>query len=279
MFVRTLEQLRGIFHSRYSDRITRLYIDGDLLAQGCTDPALSESEVWSEVLANRGQAQIVLSLPRILRARDESYLEHLYRFVLLHPEIEGFEITSMEAMGFLKSKGYAGRLYAGAGFYLWNTQALEVWRKQLSGFCLPLELSAGEQRTLLNRGIPCEKLVYGRIPMMVTANCLAQTQGNCGGKETLVQLTDRYQKQFPVVINCSHCMNTIYNSVPLALHREWAKWKAHVDMRLDFTVESGAEVIRILDYFEGVRCGAVSPKEGKPPFDQYTTGHEKRQVE
>ena len=106
---------------------------------------------------------------------------------------------------------------------------------------------------------------------MLTANCLQRTAGRCvGGKGTEVVLRDRYRKDFPVVVNCLHCMNIIYNSVPLSLHKELSKWKGRVDLRIDFTLESPEETKQLLDSFI---------KDAPFPEREYTSGHEKRGVE
>lgn len=86
----------------------------------------------------------------------------------------------------------------------------------------------------------------------------------------VMELTDRYHKRFPVVRNCTHCFNVIYNSVPLSLHKDMEKWHS-ITERLDFTTETEEETFRILQYYGGVY------KE--LPFADYTTGHEKRGVE
>lgn len=65
-------------------------------------------------------------------------------------------------------------------------------------------------------------------------------------------------------------MNIIYNTVPLSLHQMISKWEGRVDLRMDFTLESGDEVRALLDAFW----------KGAPlPLKEYTTGHEKRGVE
>ena len=140
---------------------------------------------------------------------------------------------------------------------------------------------------------------------MITANCLYRTMGLCkkSKKDLTVQmekspmslndkpqregqskssgkdrnevygiLKDRYHMEFPVKINCLHCMNVIYNSVPFSLYSELSKWKEHVDLRMDFTMESAEEVKQLLDAFLN---GAPLP-QGKYTA---TTGHEKRGVE
>ena len=113
-------------------------------------------------------------------------------------------------------------------------------------------------------------VVYGRIPMMVTANCLRKTAGICQPhreERRQIYLKDRYQTSFPVAVNCEHCYNIIYNSVPYSLHtsdKEAKRVGADV-WRYDFVLESEAECRQIL-------AGAF-------PSSGFTTGHLKRGVE
>ena len=115
-----------------------------------------------------------------------------------------------------------------------------------------------------------EKVVYGRLPMLVTANCILRTAEGCTRESGITMLRDRLGKEFPVARNCRHCMNVIYNCVPLSLHGQLAKWEKLARLRLDFTVEGRDETARILDAFLG--------GSGNWPRE-YTTGHEKRGVE
>ena len=271
--------------------------------------------------------ELYAAMPYILRAEDEAYLGRLYRYTVESGVFSGFLVRSLDGLGYLSERekkdpriwkgredgaeeyfgdGVRGSLERGsgrqmilradAGVYVWNHLAKEELSSLVEGFCLPYELNAGEQRALLcaegalRKGCPWEKVVYGRIPMMLTANCLQQTAGRCNhengvprmdhengisrvvhenGMSRMV-LQDRYRKEFPVVINCLHCMNIIYNSVPLSLWKELPKWKGKVDLRIDFTLETPEEVGRVLDSFlEGAAF-----REG-----EHTSGHEKRGVE
>ena len=154
---------------------------------------------------------------------------------------------------------------------MWNVEGRDFWMQYLDGFCLPLELTAAEQKKIIDPAIPTEKLIYGKIPMMVTANCVTQTLDRCrkGEDGRITELTDRYHKRFPVMRNCTHCFNVIYNCVPLSLHKEADR--QIVVGRLDFTTETEEETLQILNYYGGAR------KE--LPYVEYTTGHEKRGVE
>ncbi len=189
-------------------------------------------------------------------------------------------------------------VYGDAGLYIWNRESLEALSAEegedsfagLDGFCLPFELRASDQHRLLEgigakaqetagseaarKKMCCEKVVYGRIPLMITANCVFNTIDGCSGdrEPEICFLEDRRGMRFPVLKNCRHCMNIIYNSLPLSLHAELSKWRGTVDFRLDFTIEDGEETAKILRYFTD---GAW----GERPFGAYTTGHEKRGAE
>ena len=244
----------------------RIYVDGDLIVQ-------EEGAVNS--LCHKLPAGCVLYavLPYIIRESDRNYLEALYDKVRKSSIFHGFLARSMDGLGFVRQKGNTLPCRVDAGVYVWNTSAGQDISALAEGYCLPYELRASEQRSLLHAlGLPCEKIVYSRIPMMITANCLYQTMGMCGRREEYGILKDRYRMEFPVKVNCLHCMNVIYNSVPFSLYSEISKWKGGVDLRMDFTLESAEETEQVLDAFIG---GAPLPRWKH----KATTGHEKRVVE
>jgi putative protease len=279
--VRTIPQLEAVAEetgSGMQNIPVRLYVDGDLLVQE-----------WETVCRLCGSASfsggIYAALPYILRESDRSYLTQLYEKVQESSLFRGFLVRSMDGLGFVMQREKAIPCRGDAGLYVWNRSALREMEDMLEGFCLPYELRASEQKALLN-GLPCEKVVYGRIPMMITANCLLKTTDRCRNhtegprraaserqrsksSDRLV-LKDRLDKEFPVLVNCHHCMNIIYNSVPLSLHRELSGWRECVDLRMDFTLESPEEVKHLIT---SLRSNMAFPES------EYTTGHEKRGVE
>lgn len=262
-------------------KIARLYLDSNLFLEKGTDT----DRLLAQCKKTAKECELVIALPYIIRGKDNSLLESKL-FPLLESEeyrdiFVGVLVRSMEGMGILKAKGYQGKIYTDAGFYIWNRKTLQEWESSIAGFCMPLELNGGEQKSLLTEQIPCEKIIYGRIPMMITANCVANSTSGClkGTGEKIVTLTDRYRKQFPVELNCIYCMNIIYNSVPLSLHGELAKWKGQTDFRLEFSVETEQETKAVLEYFLGLQQSDYRDPSGKPPYKDYTTGHEKRGVE
>ncbi len=213
---------------------------------------------------------LLITLPFIIREQDTPDLDELYSLCGPGKTFEGFLIRSIDGLGFLEKKGKSGLWYLDASFYLWNRTAAEQFKGRADSFCLPLELNGAEQKRLSGNGLPFEKMVYGRIPMMAAANCILRTANGCSPKSSAeTVLIDRFGKRFPVIRDCSRCTNIIYNSVPLSLHREFPKWKERIRCRLNFTVEDEGQTKEVLDVF-------LLGKE--PKFKEYTTGHEKRGV-
>lgn len=284
--VRTQEQLESLLSFwKKMPNLRRIYLDGDLFVE-------KPDEIFAlcrQFLSGEECPALYLALPYVLRMEDGPYLERLWNLVK-EGVFEGFLVRSLDGIGFLserkKQSSYEGdniffRMRTDAGLYVWNSLAAKEVSEWAEGFCLPYELNGSEQRDLLKRIVPMigndfthEKIVYGRIPMMVTANCVVKTIEGCGkGKGRtggIVWLKDRYKKEFPVLANCFHCTNLIYNSLPLALFSEAERRRGQGELRLDFTLESGEEVMQILEAFTS--CEKLKDK-------LYTTGHEKRGVE
>ena len=88
----------------------------------------------------------------------------------------------------------------------------------VESYCMPYELNHREQKSLsrMETGILTEHVVYGRIPLMVTANCTQRTMEKCIKSAHMGEnrLRDRYRKEFPVMLHCRYCYNVILNSVP-----------------------------------------------------------------
>ena len=171
-----------------------------------------------------------------------------------------------------------GQLVLDAGIYVWNRESIRFFDKRVSGYYLPVECNAGEWKGLLsvsNEDLEPSALVYGRLPMMITAGCTSKTDGKCQKASGITMLKDRYEKTFPVYRDCISCYNIIYNSVPLSLHRMFRDGMRPMCCRMDFTVENGRETAEIINLFRQLASGA----HREPAYKQYTTGHYKRGVD
>lgn len=218
--------------------------------------------------------QLFVALPFVLRAKDGMYFTRLREKLQAVP-IDGWLIRNVEELGEFGTDAY-GMLALDAGLYCFNREAVEFYKSFADTLCLPYELNHAEKKQLmsLNKEISYEQVIYGRIPMMITANCIAKTAGRCSGKEKQFFLTDRYKHKFPVRTVCSHCYNIIWNCLPLSLHRNFSDYQNCLK-RLQFTTESGAEAGQLLDYFLGSKRNTGIPF----PIKEYTAGHERRGVE
>lgn len=283
--ISTEEQLLYLAEHFAGLAINRLYVESHLFL-GAGDGQNPAQDKRRQALERLRRAGISLwaALPYVLRDKDREIMEQAMD-LYLQGEIQGFLARSLEEYGWLHQRERAGlQIQLDHTVYVWNSETAAFWKQRGCGLTCPLELNGREWSGLRQRirflspasaEVP-EKLVYGRIPMMVTANCIAKTAGKClGGQGCRAQgtLTDRYRAKFPVEICCDVCMNVIYNSVPLSLHKELEHCREE-NLRLSFTLESGREMGRTIAFFAG--CAAGNP--GAVPYKDYTTGHEKKGV-
>ena len=212
--------------------------------------------------------------PYVMRKKDGESL----REMLKEDEIL---VRTPDGLGFLLENGYKGRIVADAQLYTFNRSAKDLLEKR--GVFLdtvPLELNFHEIR---ERGTQSSELmIYGHVPMMISAQCLYKNTGSCRKDEKnghRVVLRDRMGKRQSCICFCRYCYNVIYNSVPLSLHTQMDRIRKLdlKSLRLYFTLEDPKEALKITDYFVGLVGGEKT--DGIPPFKDYTTGHFVKGVE
>lgn len=247
----------------------RIYIDSDLY--------IKNHKQVAGLLSQHDGFEYALALPYVLRARDEDYLQRLK--VSLKEDgslIHGFLIRNLEELSYVRDLQGTYFIVPDTGLYCFNAETIRFWTQYSTEFYLPYEANVKEASLLTEKArelnITPSMVMYGRIPMMITANCLKKTSDRCiKGKDESIQkslLKDRYGTIFPVETNCEHCYNIIYNSVPYSLHlkqKEVNRIGAGI-LRYDFIMESADECRRILG-------GETFP------YKEYTTGHLKRGIE
>ena len=65
------------------------------------------------------------------------------------------------------------------GLNVFNSRSLDyLRRKEVSSACLSFELRFPQMRDI-QKLIPAEAIVYGRLPLMITENCLVQNETGC----------------------------------------------------------------------------------------------------
>ena len=85
--------------------------------------------------------------------------------------MEGFLVRNLESYAALKKCGYGDKCVLDSSLYTWNDEATEFWKKEgVLRNTVPLELNEGELRHRNNTS--SELLLYGYIPLMLSAQCV-----------------------------------------------------------------------------------------------------------
>lgn len=230
-------------------------------------------------------SELYLSTPHIHRGEiPEKWLRSAQKW--LEQGMKGFLVRNLESYAVLKKMGYGEKCILDASMYTWNDQSVDFWREEgVLRNTVPLELNEGELKHRDNTS--SELLLYGYIPLMLSAQCVRKNLFGCTGKYETAYLKDRYNSEFPVKCSCDpwgknisekakYCYNIIYNSIPYGLPGEKdqvKKLNLH-SLRLAFTIEEPEKAKAILKEFR-----TVYQENGKPSGRRYTKGHFKRGAE
>ncbi len=145
------------------------------------------------------------------------------------------------------------------GLNLYNSGAVNTVKSlDLQSATLSFEMTLPQIRDV-SKPVPCELLIYGRLPLMITENCLIRGKtGNCTCNLSTSKLVDKTGAEFPIIKDGDKCRSVLLNGKKLNwLDRQedlsrlglWAT-------RLYFTTENVKEVDSILSAY-------LNP----PPFD------------
>lgn len=261
--VSTEEQCRFALEK---EQVTTVYVDvpGDIYK--------TSLELCKEVKLAGKQAFLVL--PHIFRDKEKEAYDSI-KEMLTPDALDGFLVKSLEELAFLKEIDPEGRFEVRLNYnlYVFQQEAKRFFEKKgICRFTVPVELNEEEIRGL---GVTdCDFIVYGRLPVMVSAQCVRDNVLHCaGGKKTAgIVLKDRMGAEFPVMQRCDFCYNVIYNSACFSLLGTGVEETfAPAGWRFDFTMESTEEMEQVLTAF-----ASGSAYSGKGP---YTKGHFKRGIE
>lgn len=260
--VRTAEQMEVILEE---EAIGRIYVDCTMF------PRIWEKDSYVEWITKVHAAgkEIYLVMPYIFRERTRKQYEAAYNRIF-GAGWDGILIANYESFAFLKEHGYTGRIMTDYNLYEFNQESRKFWKENgVFEFTAPVELTERELQDL--RVKDGEVIVYGYLPMMISAGCIQKTTRGCLKKSGQTTITDRYRNPFVVKNECDYCYNILYNYVPLYLgdRMEEVYQIGPGRIRLMFTTERQQEVRQILSaYFEGKEL----------PEGTYTRGHWKRGI-
>ena len=203
----------------------------------------------------------------------------------------GLLLRNAEQIGFLSETDSPPPAVLDYGVYVWNPESWFELRGDhpfLTEYSLPYELSLTEQiKTAAGIGTDtaCAVSVYGRIPMMVSAECVKMNtercpQGRFGLTEEQAVLTDRTGRALPVTCVCRYCYNVIWNAYPLSLHKSLERIAARLPQaacRADLTTENGRETQEAVSFFAKVLKTKAAADD--VPYREHTAGRSGRGVD
>ena len=210
----------------------------------------------------RGRTEFFALLPRIYRTQDEPILRALLEGGV-KKGVTGVSIANLGHLSLVRGLDVA--LHGDWALNIYNSAALAFWKKEgLVSACASFELRDAQLRDL-QKSLPCEAIVYGRLPLMITENCLNANESGCryfkerpvsvpadGACASAPELTDRRGEHVPV-LRAWGCRSEIENGKILYLADKARNWQS-LGLRyacLRFTTESPEDCVQMLRAYQG----------------------------
>lgn len=264
------EQLPAVLKADFVDTV---YLDCMLYTRENLIHKLSED--IDRVHASGKKAFYVF--PFIFRQQTSLFYEKIMPELKKLP-LDGIMVRSLDEIAFIKEWGNENwQMVSDSNLYTYSNEASEYfYRLGMMQDTIPVELNRKE--ILRRENSRSEMIIYGRLPLMITAQCIHKNTLGCMHQPKVLNLKDRYSVHFPVKNFCSECYNVIYNSLPVCLFKEDVTVKkiAPAAVRLSFTTETEEEAEQILTIYGDIyKNGGIL---GQLPME-CTNGHFKRGVE
>lgn len=212
----------------------------------------------SELMANRdfyhtlsAEQNLVAALPRVVR--DDETPALLSQLSALGPMgVRRVLVGNLGQIALARSRNL--EIAGDFGLNLFNSQSMAAARELgLVSATASFEMTLPQLRDL-SKPLPTELLIYGRLPLMVTENCLMRNRsGVCACHSGAVKLVDRIGEEFRVIRDGDTCRSLLLNGKKLYLLdkknelRKLGLWA----VRLSFTTENAVEVANVLAAWEG----------------------------
>ena len=250
----------------------------------CLDASSFQPGRWAEFvqLIHQAGKECYLTLPHIFRTHAIGFFR-TYRSCLEQAGFDGLLIRAFEEIQWMREEQISFSASFDASVYAWNHGAVHTLKEEQAAFITaPWELNSRELEPVFEacrrEGLPAELIVYGRAPMMVSAQCITKTVKGCSKCPSLLWMKDRTGARLPVQNHCAFCYNTILNPLPVSLHgcADSVKRLAPEGLRLCFTIETGEETKAVLNAFA---AEFIRGENVEPPFTEFTRGHFRRGVE
>ena len=221
-----------------------------------------------EKVTSKDGTTIVVTLPPILNTKKMN--EYRERLKSLHPS--GILCSNIGHLELAKECGID--VHGSFRLNILNNHALaEAKKNGLSDTILSVELNHAQIKDIFaHASIPIGCVIYGKLPLMTTKNCIVQsvTGGSCDCQNSHI-ITDQNHTALSIRPNGS-CGSFVYNTKPIYLADKMDEIKACMNRgTLLFTDESPTECAEILREYMGADK-RILPTE-------FTRGHWNRGVQ
>ena len=270
VLIEDAEQLPAVLKADFVDTV---YLDCMLYTRENLIRKLSED--IDRVHAS--DKKVFYVFPFIFRQQTSLFYEKIMPELKKLP-LDGIMVRSLDEIAFIKEWGNENwQMVSDSNLYTYSNEAAEYfYRLGMIQDTIPVELNRKE--ILRRENSRSEMIIYGRLPLMITAQCIYKNTLGCMHQHKVLNLKDRYSVHFPVKNFCPECYNVIYNSLPVCLFKEDVTVKkiAPAAVRLSFTTETEEETEQILTIYGDIyKNGGIL---GQLPME-CTNGHFKRGVE
>ena len=208
---------------------------------------LAQDPVYCHELGRR--VRVAAVLPRIIQDHEMERIKRDLRTV----KDMGIRDVLVGNLGMLMPVREMGfRIRGDYGLNIYNSQAVNLMRElELQSVTLSFEMTMPQIRDV-SKAVPCEILVYGRLPLMVTENCLTKGRnGTCTCNLSMGKLVDKTGAEFPIIKDGDQCRSILLNGKKLS----WLDRQKDLNrlglwgIRMYFTTESPREVDHVLDNY------------------------------
>jgi len=207
-----------------------------------------ESPLLHKFLDNE-DINVVATLPRIVHDNERKKVSDTLARAATLGVTEAL-VGNIGQILFAKSHGMDVR--GDFGLNVFNSESLYALRNLgLISATLSFELRLAEIRDM-SKPIDTEIISYGRLPLMITENCIVMNSTGACTCDSFTGLVDRQGALFPVVSEFG-CRNVLLNSKKLFMADKrnitaslglWAE-------RLSFTTENALECVAVLKHYMG----------------------------
>ena len=250
--VSTYEQLEVVLDTRQVKRI-------DLETE-----CFPENELSEAVKRIRQTDRLCyLALPRMFRADMETSLKAWSEL-----SADGYVVRTIDEAGWIHRFLPDAQVVCDQGMYAYNRSAAYAFHEWFPNchLTLPAELDQRELDALVRSAsqAPWEWMIYTSQPVMISAQCLQKTTGNCTHTSGSERISNRHRDGYRVRRICKFCYNVIVEEQPTALFgvRESFQTYPIVVHRIGLTEESAKETRAILNGQPLGACGTGHLKKG-----------------